>query len=187
MEFSITFTQLVPQFWLKLAAWILSISNRLRQSLTSWRRLELSVVPSAPGLLLSNLVPKPDGSCQPCGNYRRLNSSTTSDCYPLSNLQDLSSPLHGSSIFSKLDLVKAYHQVLIYPPDIPKTAVITPFGLYEHLNMPYSLCNTTQTFQRLMNNILHDLPFVLIYLTTFAWPAPPFNNASIIFISSSLS
>ena len=69
MEFSITFTQLVPQFWLKLAAWILSISNRLRQSLTSWRRLELSVVPTAPGLLLSNLVPKPEGSCQPCGNY----------------------------------------------------------------------------------------------------------------------
>jgi hypothetical protein len=39
------------------------------------------------------MVPKKDESWRPCGNYRRLNLITTSDKYPLPNMQDLSSVL----------------------------------------------------------------------------------------------
>ena len=60
--------------------------------------------------------------------------------------------------------MKAYHQVPVNPSDISKTAVITPFGLFEYLYMPYGLCNAAQTFQRLMDNILQDLPFAFVYL-----------------------
>jgi hypothetical protein len=76
------------------------------------------------------MVPKPNGSWRPCGDYRRLNAATTPDKYPLPNLQDLSNFLHGSTIFSKIDLEKGYHQIPMQKSDIPKTAIITPFGLW---------------------------------------------------------
>jgi hypothetical protein len=82
------------------------------------------------------MVPKKDGSWRPCGNYRRLNMITTSDKYPLPKMQDLSNGLDGCSIFSKIDLVKRYHQIPVAPEYIPKTAIITPFGLFEYLFTP---------------------------------------------------
>jgi hypothetical protein len=110
------------------------------------------------------MVPKPNGSWRPCGDYCRLNAATTPGKYPLPNLQDLSNFLHGLTIFSKIDLEKGYHQVPMQTADIPKTTIITPFGLFEFLHMPFGLSNAAQTFQRLMDSLFRDFPFVFIYL-----------------------
>jgi Reverse transcriptase (RNA-dependent DNA polymerase) len=77
---------------------------------------------------------------------------------------DLSARLDGCTIFSKLDLQKGYYQVPVAAADISKTAIITPFGLFEFLRMPFGLKNTGMTFQRLMDKIFFDLPFAFIYL-----------------------
>ena len=50
------------------------------------------------------------------------------------------------------------------PADIPKSAIITPFGLFEFLRLPFGLRNAAQTFQRIMNRIFSDLPFCFVYL-----------------------
>jgi hypothetical protein len=68
------------------------------------------------------------------------------------------------SVFTKLDLCKGYYQVPVRPQDVPKTAVVTPFGLFEFLRMPFGLWNAGQTFQRLMDEVLAGLPFVFCYL-----------------------
>ena len=110
------------------------------------------------------MVRKKDGSWRPYGDYRRLNLATTPDQYPLPNMQDVAAKLHSCTMFSKVDRVKGYHQVPVAPRDIPKTAIIMPFGLFEYVYMPFGLRNAVQTFQRLMDNILGDLPYIFVYL-----------------------
>jgi hypothetical protein len=80
------------------------------------------------------------------------------------SIQDFTANLAGCTIFSKIDLVKGYHQVPMAENDIPKTAICTPFGLFEYIFMPFGLKNAAQTFQRLMDKLFHHLPFVFVYL-----------------------
>ena len=111
-----------------------------------------------------HMVPKKDGSWRPCGDYRRLNNISTYDRYPLPNILDFSTNLNCCTVFSKIYLVKGYHQIPVAPADIQNTAIITPFGLFEYLRMPFGLKNAAQSFQRLMDTIFNGITFVFKYL-----------------------
>lgn len=104
-----------------------------------------------------HVVYKKDGSLRPCGDYRLLNSKTTPDRYGVPNLLDFTNKLQGTQIYSTLDIRKAYHHIPIAQEDIVKTAIITPFGLFEFVKMTFDLRNAAQTFQRYMDQLLRDL------------------------------
>ncbi len=72
----------------------------------------------------------------------------------------------GAKYLSVLDLASGYHQVAMDDKDIEKTAFVTPFGLFEYTRMPFGLCNSPATFQRLMQRCLGDqaLESLLVYL-----------------------
>jgi hypothetical protein len=79
-------------------------------------------------------------------------------------MQDLSNGLHGCTVISKIDLVKGYHQIPVATEEIPKTAIIKPFGLLGYLFTPFGLSNAAQTFQRMMDRTTDGLEGVFAYM-----------------------
>ena len=102
-------------------------------------------------------ISKKDKSLRPCIDYRGLNDITVKNKYPLPLISSAFVPLHGASVFSKLDLRNAYHLVRIREGDEWKTAFNSPLGHYEYLVMPFGLTNAPAVFQSLVNDVLRDM------------------------------
>jgi len=81
------------------------------------------------------LVPKKDGTTRFCIDYRRLNSVTKKDVYPLPRIDDILDTLGGARYFSSLDLAAGYWQVGLDAESAAKSAFITHQGLHEFVRM----------------------------------------------------
>ena len=109
-----------------------------------------------------HMVPKKTaGDWLPCRDYHALNNATIPNRHHIPHIQDFRATLHGATIFSKLGLVRAYHQIPVQPSDVPKIAVKTPFGFAQIL---FGLRNVAQTLQHSLDQLLHWLTFDYDYI-----------------------
>ena len=113
------------------------------------------------------LVRKKDGSLYFCIDFRRLNALTVKDSHPLPHICETLESLAGAAHYSTFDINSGFWQVPMDEESKQYTAfTLGSMGLYEYKSMPFGLCNTPPTFQRLMQNCLGELnlAYCLIYL-----------------------
>ena len=101
---------------------------------------------SLQSLIISN------GSCN-----RKLKAITIPDPYVIFLIDSLVDQLGEATLLTKVDMNKGFYEITVAEADIPKTALCTPWGKYEFVQMPFRLHNAPATFQRCMNTILHGM------------------------------
>jgi len=132
------------------------------------KMVEAGVIEPSCSPWTSNIVVvfKKDGSLRFCIDYRKLNSVTRRDAYPLPCVDSCLNALSGAQFFSAFDLRSSYHQVSMDMKDADKTTFIVRTGTYRFRRVPFGLCNAGLTFQRVMDLALNGLNFnmCLVYL-----------------------
>lgn len=107
-------------------------------------------------------VKKNSGELRMVCNYRALNKITIPDSNQLSLISEALDQVCGATVFSKIDLLGAYHQMRIREDDIPKTAIRTRYGSYEWTVLCFGLTNAPASFTRLLTSLLQELNGVCV-------------------------
>ena len=113
------------------------------------------------------LVCKKDGGLHFCIDFRKLNSRTKKDSYPLPCIQETLKSLVGARVLLMLDLESRFWQIMMDEESKQYTAfTVGNLGFFKCKRMPFGLCNAPATFQRLMQSCLGELnlTYCLIYL-----------------------
>ena len=103
---------------------------------------------------------------------QKFECSAIPDRYSIPHIQDFTQRLAGSEVFFTIDLVRAYYQIPVELSDVHKTAVTTPYDLFNFTRTPFGLRNSGQTFQRFIDQVTHVLVFVFVYLDDLLVTSP---------------
>ncbi|UYV68013.1 hypothetical protein LAZ67_5002793, partial [Cordylochernes scorpioides] len=110
-------------------------------------------------------VPKKNGKIRICADFKRtLNPFIEDVKYPIPNIDNVLHSFFGKSIFSKIDLSSAYHQILLDEESQKLTVISTHKGLFKYKRLPFGIKSGATIFQRTMDNIFSGLKNVIIYL-----------------------
>ena len=98
---------------------------------------------------------KRNGKYRFCLDFRKVNSVTKKDAYPLPFMNTILSRLRSARYISTLDLRKAFHNIPLTPESRPITAFTVPGrGLFQFKKMPFGLTGAPSCFQRLIDKIM---------------------------------
>jgi len=113
-----------------------------------------------------------------CIDYRKLNTVTCKDHFPLPFIDQMLERLAGHSYYCFLDGYSGYFQIAIAPEDQEKTTFTCPFGTFAYRRMPFGLCNAPATFQRCMVSIFSDYieHIIEVFMDDFTVYGDSFDN-----------
>jgi hypothetical protein len=149
------------------------IKSQETQKLLERGQIEESTSPWSSPVVL---VKKKDKTMRFCIDYRRLNSVTIKDAFPLPRIDEIFDQLADAKYYTKFDFKSGYFQVPLSKEDRPKTAFSTRDNHYQFTVLPQGITNGPATFQRIINHILgparwkYALAYiddVIIYSNTF--------------------
>jgi hypothetical protein len=105
-----------------------------------------------------------------CIDYRKLNTATRKDHFPLPFIYQMVERLAGHEYYYFLDGYSGYNQVPVDHEDQEKMTFTCPFGTFAYQRMPFGLCNALATFQRCMINIFSDMVerFLEVFMDEFS-------------------
>ena len=106
---------------------------------------------------------KSNGEIRLCVDLRSLNKVIWVDGHPPPRINNLISLLHGATVFSKLDMRSAYHQVVLDASSRHLTAFVTPDGVFQYCRMSFGLASAAAVFQRVIEEVLHGLEGISVY------------------------
>ncbi|XLU24114.1 hypothetical protein S245_060180, partial [Arachis hypogaea] len=113
-----------------------------------------------------------------CIDYRRLNTATRKDHFPLPFIDQMLERLAGHDYYCFLDGYSGYNQIAVDPQDQEKTAFTCPSGVFAYRRMPFGLCNAPATFQRCMLSIFSDMveKFLEVFMDDFSVYGDSFSS-----------
>ena len=113
-----------------------------------------------------------------CIDYRRLNTATRKDHFPLPFIDQMLERLAGHNYYCFLDGYSGYNQIAVDPQDQEKTAFTCPSGVFAYRRMPFGLCNAPATFQRCMLSIFSDMveKFLEVFMDDFSVYGDSFSS-----------
>ena len=146
-----------------------AVKEEMRKEIQEMLRLGVIEPSDSPWASPVVLVPKKDGTTRFCVDYRRLNDKTVTDAYPMPRVDELLDRIARGRYLTTIDLCKGYWQIPLAKEDIPKSAFVTPFGLFQFKVMPFGMKNAPATFQRLVDRLLDGFQdFACAYLDDIA-------------------
>jgi hypothetical protein len=139
------------------------------------KKSDLTVVKNAAGELIPQ---RTTTGWHVCIDYRKLNSHTRKDHFPLPFIGRILERLAGQSYYCFLDGYSGYNQVAVDPQDQEMTMFTCPFGTFAYRRMPFGLCNAPATFQRCMMSIFSNMveKFLEVFMDDFSVFGSSFDN-----------
>ena len=111
-------------------------------------------------------VKKANRSLRFCINFRKLNTITQKDRYPLPLINKILARISKAAIFTKLDIYQAFYRIRIDTESEELTIFRTWYSSYKYKVLPFGLTNRPATYQRYINDVLFDYldVFCTVYL-----------------------
>ena len=110
------------------------------------------------------LVPKKDNGRPPVWRIQSSKRTTIQDRYPIRHIHEYSHQIAGCTIFSTIDLVRAYHHISVQADHVQKTDIPTLFGLFKFQFMSFDLRNAAKTIERFVDEVLSGFEFCFAYI-----------------------
>ncbi|XP_058449424.1 uncharacterized protein K02A2.6-like [Malaya genurostris] len=111
------------------------------------------------------VTPKDGGrNVRLCIDMRQANKAIIPERHPLPTFEEIMPHLEGAKIFSKIDLIKAFHQIELAPASREITTFVTPNAYYRYKRLMFGMSCAAEIFQREIERILKGLPGTKVFI-----------------------